>query len=358
MSRTYFYSHDKIDFLFNKNSDNFIVKENPLYDFSGSGEHLVLTIRKKNLTTWELIDRVAHIAGVKSKEIGYAGLKDKHALSVQNISIHKKYESVIQKIENSSIKILATNYHDNKIKIGHLKSNNFRIMLKKVDRVNANKLTQVLKSIKSFGIPNYFGFQRFGNDGKNYELGAKIVEKDKKPRGKKELFLVSAYQSKLFNEWLQKRVELSIQLDSFSNSELKEFLNIEDSHIYKEQPHKFKLLEGDLMHHYPHGKIFLADDLQTEAIRFFDRQIVPTGGLFGKKIKHSANKAYEIERNFDKISTLVNGSRRFAWIFAEDIEYEYKESDMHFLFSFTLPKGSYATTLLEELSHKEMKNEL
>jgi tRNA pseudouridine13 synthase len=357
MQNRYFYSHDKIDFLFNKDSNNFVVKENPLYEFSGDGEHLIVVIRKKNLTTWELIEHIANTLDIKVRDVGYAGLKDKHSMSIQHISVLKKYEDLISKIETSQIKILNKFCHKNKLKIGHLKSNDFTVMFKKVDRVNAHKLSCVLKDIKAFGLPNYFGFQRFGNDGLNHQLGEKIIEKNKKIRNKRDMFLANAYQSKLFNDWLSKRVEMSIQIDSFTNIQLEE-LGIKDSQIYKNQPHKFKIYQGDLMHHYPYGKIFNAQDLQKESQRFFDKQIVPTGGLCGKDMKKPDGIAYEIEENFDKISTLLNGSRRFAWIFVDNIEYQYKEDEMQYLLKFTLPKGSYATTLIEELSHKEIKNEL
>ena len=73
LNNTKFLQHAKIDVLFNKNSDNFIVTEIPLYEFSGKGEHLILQIRKKDLTTWSMIDILAKSLNAKSTEFGYAG---------------------------------------------------------------------------------------------------------------------------------------------------------------------------------------------------------------------------------------------------------------------------------------------
>ena len=176
MNKQFFLNHSKIDVIFKQNKDDFVVTEIPLYEFSGEGEHLVLKIRKKDLATWDAVQILADFLGCKQREIGYAGLKDKNAMTVQCISIPKKYEEKLNSFKHENIKILEKTYHNNKIKIGHLKGNKFFIRLKRVNLLNARKIEQVIGSIATFGMPNYFGYQRFGIDGDNYKKGKDIID--------------------------------------------------------------------------------------------------------------------------------------------------------------------------------------
>ena len=109
------------------------------------------------------------------------------------------------------------------------------------------------------------------------------------------------------------------------------------------------------MSHYPYGKIFTIDELEEEAQKFNLRDRVPTGLLAGKRVMNSVDIAYSYEEEFDK-KIPENGARRFAWIFADEIESEYKEDKNWFELSFTLPKGSYATELISELTHLDLSN--
>jgi tRNA pseudouridine13 synthase len=357
MNRQFFLTHSPIDFYFVKNSDNFIVTEVPLYEFSNDGEHIILKIRKKDLTTWELLNIISDHLGIKSKEIGYAGLKDKHAMTIQYISIHKQYEELLENFTHDKIKILEKCYHNNKIRMGHLKGNRFFIRLKKVNPTNGAKIAQVLDSIKKYGLPNYFGFQRFGNSGKNYEDGESIINGTLKIRDKKKrTFLINAYQSHLFNLWLSKRVELSKTIDAFNIKDLvaNSGLDKELIEYLKKQSHPFKILKGDIAHHYPYGRIFNIENLDEEIGRFESKDIVPTGLLSGKKTRKAEDDAKKYEEPLDLITHTIDGARRFAWIFPEDIEYKYREEEAWFELSFTLPKGSYATVLLEEIAHREV----
>ncbi|HFU74023.1 MAG TPA: tRNA pseudouridine(13) synthase TruD, partial [Helicobacteraceae bacterium] len=127
MDRFYALSHAPIPFHFRQNARDFVVDEIPLYEWSGEGEHLVFQLRKKNLSTFEAIDILSHYLGLKSKEIGYAGLKDKHAMTKQYFSILKKYEQKLDTVDHENIKILSKHYHNNKLRTGHLKGNRFFI---------------------------------------------------------------------------------------------------------------------------------------------------------------------------------------------------------------------------------------
>jgi tRNA pseudouridine13 synthase len=356
MDRFYSLSHASIDFHFKQSARDFVVEENPLYEFSGDGEHLILFVRKKNLSTLELVSILAKFLGIKNKEIGYAGLKDKHAMTKQYISLHKKHEQRLEEFEHESIKILSKTYHNNKIRIGHLSSNRFYIRLKKVNPTDAAKIDEALKTISNQGMPNYFGYQRFGKDGNNHIDGEKIAKGEKKERNVKvRKLLVSAYQSHLFNLWLSRRLEINSLVSSFSLDELETLLNMPKSEIkkLKSQKHPFKLIEGDVMEHYPHGRLFEFDQSEHDFDRFNKRDISVTGLLCGKKVKPSTGLARDIEKDFDD-DINADGARRYAWVYPTDVEGRFNPQEAQYELNFTLPKGSYATVLIEEIAKRKI----
>jgi tRNA pseudouridine13 synthase len=357
MDRLYAFNHAPIEFYFRQSANDFVVEEIPLYQFSGEGEHLILHVRKKNLSTFDLVALFANYLGIQRKEIGYAGLKDKHALTYQYISLHKKYEEKMQHFSHENVKILSTTYHNNKLRTGHLKGNRFFIRVKKVNPTDAKKIDEVLKKIAQDGMPNFFGYQRFGTNGDNHILGEKIAKGEKKERNPKvRKFLISAYQSHLFNLWLSKRIELSKLIENFSIAELETLLNIPKTQLkhLKEQSHPLKIFQGDIMQHYPHGRLFEFDTTSQELERFYAKDVSVTGLLCGKRAKLSSGFAREIEKSFDE-NILADGARRYAWIFPEDVEGRYIQEEAWYEFHFSLPKGSYATVLLEEIAKKEIK---
>ncbi|MFT7823340.1 MAG: tRNA pseudouridine(13) synthase TruD [Sulfurimonas sp.] len=341
----------KNEFVFNTSPRDFTVEEIPLYEFSGAGEHLILKIRKKELTTWEMVDIISGYVGIRRRDIGYAGLKDKHAMTIQSISLPARFEEKLSAFEHPQIKILSTTRHHNKIRVGHLKGNRFQIRLKKVLGIQKEKLDSALKWIKSNGVPNYFGNQRFGTDGTNWIDGQKLLRGDLKIRDKKTReFLIGSYQSYLFNRWLSKRMELNLMLEKFSEEETEQFMNLPEGSLSgtKEQPNFFKLLEGDIMMHYPFGRLFEVEELANESERFSAKDIAPTGLLPGSKTKRASGIARIIEEEFDE-EMKVYGSRRYAWIQVTDIKHKYIDEKAHYELGFVLPKGCYATNVLDVL---------
>ncbi|MEA2017941.1 MAG: tRNA pseudouridine(13) synthase TruD [Campylobacterota bacterium] len=353
MKKQHYLNHSKIDIYFKQNKDDFVVTEVPLYEFSGEGEHLILKIRKKDLSTWDALKIISESVGCKNRDIGYAGLKDKNAMTVQYISIHRNYEEKINNFTHPQIKIVEKTYHNNKLKIGHLKGNKFFIRLKRVQPRHKMVLEAALQQIVTFGMPNYFGFQRFGIDGDNYKKGEALIAGTLKVRDRKlRQMYINAYQSHLFNGWLSKRIEISKIIDGFKANEISDKLNLSVEAIeqIQKQKHPLKVLKGDVFSHYPYGKLFYIENLEEESEKFLAHDRVPTGLLSGKKTKFAIEDAQKFEEEFIK-ETKEDGARRFAWIFPSDISSEYKEEKAWFELSFELPKGSYATELISELVH-------
>ncbi len=362
----YTLTHAPIEAYFSKNSDDFVVREIPLYEFSGDGEHLIVEISKKDMTTQEALHVLSEVTGAKMRDFGYAGLKDKQGMTTQFISMPRKFESNLVNFSHEKMKILSLNAHKNKLRIGHLKGNSFFIRLKKVLPSNAKKLEQAFVSIDKMGYANYFGYQRFGKFGDNAETGLEILKngtingkKSKNP--KLNDFLISAYQSDLFNRWLSKRVEISRFAQDFSLGELAQIYPYLDNAILKNlksQKRFFKLIEGEVLGHYPHGKYFLCEDLNAEGARFDARDITSCGLIAGAKAYEAQGAARAAEDQIfaqaNEYKAKMTGSRRFAWCYLEDTSYKYNEEKAHFTINFTLQKGSYATVVLEEILHKNI----
>lgn len=362
----YVLNHSAINAYFSKNSDDFVVREIPLYEASKDGEHLMFCIQKKDLTTQEAIRILSEQTGAKIKEFGYAGLKDKQGMTTQFITMPKKFEKNLINFSHEKLKILDTNYHSNKLKIGHLKGNNFFIRLKKVLPSEALKIEQALKKLDEIGFANYFGYQRFGKFEDNASSGLEIL-KTGKLNGKSlknpkiKDFLISAYQSELFNKWLSKRVEISKFCSDFSIKELSEIYKFASENELKElksQKQFFKLIKGEVLGHYPFGKCFLCENLEDEVQKFIARDRTSCGLIVGSRAFESSGLARAIEdeiykQSYEYLNKMV-GSRRFAWSYLSNLEYKYNQEKAHFTMSFTLQKGSYATIVLEEILHKDI----
>lgn len=356
MNRQFFLTHSPINATFTKNSSDFVVNEIPLYPFSGEGEHLVLHVRKKEMTTWDMLQYLSEVTGCKVRDFGYAGLKDKEGMTTQYLSLHKSFEPKLATFSHDKIKILEKTYHNNKIRTGHLKGNRFFVRLKKVSPVDAKKLQEGLKKIAKEGFPNFFGYQRFGIDGDNYLKGKAILEGKRKERNfKMKEFFINAYQSYLFNNWLSKRIEMSRLIEEFALLDAARATNLAPDIVetLKKQPQFFKLMHGDVLHHYPAGKAFICENIDDELPRFLDKSITIAGWLVGGKNIRAEYEAGEIEKamfvDSEPFLAKLDGSRRFAWSFAEDVEGLYKEEEAWFEMHFSLPKGSYATVIIEEL---------
>ncbi|MCF6206357.1 MAG: tRNA pseudouridine(13) synthase TruD [Sulfurovum sp.] len=357
----YAYTHTPIPFDFKQTIERFFVEEIPLYDFTGKGNYLILKIKKTDMSTWKLITVLAKAAGLSERDIGYAGLKDKSATTIQYFSLPKQAEKLLNKnLTTERVEILERTLNKAPLKVGHLKGNRFSIVLHHISQKDAKRFETTAKLMQREGIPNYYGYQRFGEDGKSYLQGKEIAHSGKRLKGSREKLMVAAYQSHLFNTWLASRVKLSkiIQTEKpdIAAKKLKYPLPLVEA--LAKQPQFFKIFMGDVMISYPYGKTLFAKDMTESAQRFAAKKSSPTGLLCGDNALRAKSDARYLEAPFDddELGSL-RGDRRFAWIWPEQVATEYDRETRQLRVDFYLPKGAYATTFLEEIGKSSLKEE-
>jgi len=358
--KKYAYKHTPIEFNFTQDAQRFHVQEIPLFKASGRGNFLYMHIKKYDLSTWRLIHVIKQATGADDRDVGYAGLKDKNATTSQFITIPKKYEPMLKNINTDRIDILSTDYTHLPIKVGQLKGNQFKIILKNIDNKNASEFEQIMEKISSDGFPNYFGYQRFGEDGKSWEQGKEIAHSAKRLKGAKEKLLVSSYQSHLFNSWLSHRVNISSIIAS-SNQDINKIVSALSypaglvTQLIK-QPQFFKLFIGEMLSSYPYGKSTTCTDMLSSSHEFNKKILSPTGLLPGDRASRAYSDARHLEEPFDDDELLsLRGDRRFAWIWPENSTCNYDQDSQSLTVEFELPKGSYATSFLEEIAKRSLQ---
>ncbi|HHL3491671.1 TPA: tRNA pseudouridine(13) synthase TruD [Legionella pneumophila] len=300
--------------------------------FSGEGEHIVLKIEKKGLTTEEVVKSLARLINKPIKLISYAGLKDKQALTTQWLSIHAPGEIIngIETLEAPGWKILECTRHNKKLRPGFLSGNHFTITLRHVS--DREDLIHRIEQVKLKGVPNYFGEQRFGRDGGNLIKAEEMLVQGRKVKDKflKGMYF-SAARSWLYNLILSRRVK-----DSSWN-----------------QP-----LLGDVMQLSGSNSIFVTDKNMDEQLlkRISEKDISPACPLPGKSKNLVKGRALQIINEvYAEWSSWLDGLEKNgleeAWraniLHAKHIEYTIKQDTVEL--SFILPAGAYATVILREL---------
>lgn len=330
MKRIFLQDYTTLNFDFYQNKEDFIVEEEPI-KFTNRGNFIILKILKQNLGTWDLLEKLAKGLNIYEHELGYAGLKDKNATTTQYISVPKKYSKEIKRFKHGKITILESSLHSTKLNIGDLKGNHFTINLHNVSKEELILIEQRVKEISKVGMPNFFGFQRFGKDiQQNLEKAKKIVEGQLKIKDAKlEKMLIAAYQSNFFNKWLAKRV--------------------------KKSQNSFSLLNGDIFLQLKDEKLFTPKEI-TKSLEddFKAKKIVPTGLLCGRAVFRSMGDARKIEEKFDDMLVVQKGFRRAALVYPADIKVKYNAQQQQCKLSFFLPKASYATVLIENIKNKNI----
>lgn len=324
---------------------DFVVTE--MIDFvdnlTGAGEHLWLYIEKIGVNTQFLMEQLAKCMGVPVYDIGYSGLKDRHAVTYQWLSVRLPKVSDIAIIERQlnqglnqgeSVKIIRQNWHNKKLMHGTHSANHFKILLRSV--IGDKKvIDESLVLIKQMGMPNFFGEQRFGNQDNNLTKAQDFAQKILKQKSikrkltQKESFLISVMRSFIFNQILEKRVA-----DNTWN----------------------KAIIGDVFNLNGTGSVFVADidDKINKRIEMGD--IHATAPLFGVVGKMGAvGQALAIEQEvlnepmcqlFEQalLKQGISAMRRPLRVMVDGLAWEWRDDGL--LLKFALPSGAFATSLL------------
>jgi tRNA pseudouridine13 synthase len=315
--------------------EDFEVEEIPAYEPCGNGEHLYLWIEKRGVGAEHFMKLLARKLGVPERDIGMAGLKDRHAVTRQWVSVPKIAEPRLTQIDGEGLKLLSVSRHANKLRSGHLRGNRFRILVRDADTMV--NVEAILDLIRRDGLPNYYGPQRFGRDGDTATLGLRLLAGERVgrlPSFKLKLAL-SAAQSLLFNDVLARRFN-----DGLFRT----------------------VLDGDVMMKWPAGGLFVTEDAATEKVRFEAREIVTGGPMFGTRVFATKGIAAEREaqvladysltaKSFEGFGQLASGTRRHNLVYLDDLDAAWEPAGLRL--SFTLPSGSYATVLLREVMKTE-----
>jgi len=291
-------------------NEDFIVTELPLQPPSGEGEHLWLDIEKNGANTAFVAQRLAEAAGVQDVDVGYAGLKDRYAITRQWFSIYlpKGETPDLTRLEHPEFKVLSQSRHAKKLRPGDLQGNRFRIVLRDVtgarEAIEAN-----LQAVASQGVPNYFGAQRFGHGGGNVEQGRAMLARETRVRNpKKKGLYLSAVRSFVFNEVLALRIGQGLW---------------------------GRTLPGDVM----------------------DEAGVPTGPLWGRGRVTTTDQAQALENGVAERHATLCGGMEYAGLDQErralvarpaDMSWDWPQADQLVL-TFSLRAGTYATTVLNEV---------
>jgi len=315
-----------------KNED-FEVEEVASYEPCGEGEHLFLWVEKRGMAPEFFARTIAQRLGISPAAVGTAGLKDRHAVTRQWVSVPLDAEPRLAKLESDELRVLRTGRHSNKLKPGHLRGNRFNILIRDPNPDAMASTNAILGRIREQGLPNFYGPQRFGRDGSTLDLGWQCLEK-KAPRRIRPFlfrFALSAVQSFLFNDVLARRLW---------------------DGLFR------RVIPGDVMAKWPAGGMFTTEDPATEQVRFDAKEIVSAGPMFGKKTFPADGVAAAREAavladhgltpdSFGGFGKLVLGTRRHNLVYLDDIAADWEPAGLRL--RFTLPAGSYATVLLHEV---------
>jgi tRNA pseudouridine13 synthase len=324
--------------------EDFVVEEILSFKPEGSGEHVFLHIEKIGENTEYVARLLARHAGVRQRDIGYAGLKDRHGRTRQWFSVWLptpkqalgpdqqplpgNTEPDWRALENTQLKILQVLRHARKLRRGVLAGNHFALLIRNYQG-DRDLSEQQLRQIEIQGFPNYFGEQRFGHQGRNIEKALAMFAGDRVKREQRSIYL-SAARSFLFNQILAERVRAGTW-----NCAL---------------PGEVCKLQGS-------NSQFQADGIdQTLIERMQKGEIHPTGALWGKGICSAGGEVLALEQSIvNRYPSLADGllkaeleqDRRALRVIPENLSWQFEKDSL--LLRFGLPAGSYATALLREL---------
>ena len=351
-----------------KEPEDFIVEELLLYEPSGTGTHTYFAIRKRNLSTMEAIHRIAQELQVPTRDFGYAGLKDKNAITTQVLSVEGVAPERILSIEQPAIEVLWAERHTHKLRVGHLRGNHFELTLRDIPHDTLPLVKVSTEQMVTEGVPNRFGVQRFGNKNDSHLIGKALVKAewetvvhymlaDDAPQ-------VDSVARRIQQELARKPVEKVVASIPYRLRKL--YLSAYQAYLFnsvleKRMPHLIRLLEGDIAVKHSNGAPFLVADPTIEQPRADAFEISPSGPIFGYKMRMPAGDVFTLETSiladegvrFEKFRKVVGirlpGTRRPLRMPIQLHEVSAVDDNVGIRLGFTLPAGGYATVVVEEL---------
>lgn len=332
---------------------HFVVEEIPAYLPSGEGDHVYVFVQKTLQNTVDVARRIAQVAGVQQRDVGYAGLKDRKAVTRQWFSLPLRSKPVAEWELGPDIVVLESSRHKNKLRTGHLNGNRFILTLEGVTAGGLERAEAIAARLRDPGIPNYFGPQRFGRGGSNLDAGlawlqsmqnrAELPEGEtgarrgdrRGPRSRfDDKMLPSVVQSEIFNRYVAAR-------------------------LARPEP----LLTGEVVRLDGSSRCFVVENAEKELPRLESGDIHLTGPMIGPKTVQAEALAGELEalivRDFgldegalEQLGKNAPGARRDLFLKPTDLVVRSLTEDSLEL-TFGLPAGSYATQVLREMTHGE-----
>lgn len=319
------------------NPEDFMVVEELGFEPDGEGEHVLVNIRKTGRNTQFVADHLARFAGIHARSVGYAGLKDRHAVTEQWFCLHlpgKKTPDFSQ-FALEGCEVLACARHLRKMRIGTLKGNAFTLILRQIS--DGDDVERRLRAIASGGVPNYFGSQRFGRGGNNLVMARRWANDEirVKERSKRSFYL-SASRSALFNHIVSRRLA-----DGLSRT----------------------VLAGDALQLSGCGSWFIAkvDELETLQQRLDAGELTITAPLPGNGEPGTAGDALKFEQQClaeqpDLLTLLrrerVEPARKALLLQPQSMRWNWWD-DVTVELRFWLPAGCFATSVVREIMQQD-----
>ncbi len=315
--------------------EHFAVDEIPLYAASGVGPHWYVRVLKRDKTTRDLVRDVSRAAGVGERDVGHAGLKDRHAITTQWLSVPGTApDPSTWKLPDGS-EVLEATRHGNKLRPGHQRGNRFRIQLVGLDTAATERALAIVARLRTRGLTNYFGAQRFGIRGENVERALAWLRGGRRHRPSRfqENLLSSAVQSEVFNRYLTLRAAEGMD----------------------------RLLDGEVARVHGKNAMFVAESGAAETSRLRTGEVHATGPMIGPKMLAASGRPRELELEATRAASVTEdderalarrapGTRRDLVVPLDALVATPIEGGL--VLSFELPSGSYATEVVREITRR------
>ncbi|WP_109433140.1 tRNA pseudouridine(13) synthase TruD [Aggregatibacter segnis] len=312
---------------------DFVVKEQLGYDMTGDGEFVAVKVRKTDCNTLFVGEQLAKFAGISARNMSYAGLKDRKAVTEQWFSLQMPGQPTpdFSQFSLEGVEILDVTRHQRKIRIGSLQGNHFEILLRNAEETD--ELKERLDFLAKNGFPNYFTEQRFGRDGNNLTQALRWANGEIKVKDRhKRSFYLSAARSEIFNLIVSKRMELDLAQ---------------------------QILIGDVLQLNGSHSWFVVDeseDLAQLQRRLAQQDVLLTAPLIGEEEKSAVDFENEIFAQHQALFALMRQERMKAArrpILMQPQQFQWQFEPNGLRLQFDLPAGSYATALIRELVNVE-----